>query len=73
LRAALWQHRTAPALAVLVVVPPTAEDLLLRPFELARFANGTSFREAGVRFVYQIEGAHVINMSLGFDFPGLVK
>ena len=27
-----------------------------RPFELARFADGTSFREAGVRFVYGLEG-----------------
>ena len=27
------------------------EDLLFRPFELARFADGTSFGKAGVRFV----------------------
>lgn len=57
LRDALWQNRAAPAVAVQVVVPQAAKDLLLRPFELARFADGKSFREAGVRFVYQLEGA----------------
>jgi tetratricopeptide (TPR) repeat protein len=55
LRAALWDRRVAPALAVRVIVPPRARDLLLRPFELARFADGTSFLEEGVRFVYQLQ------------------
>jgi len=53
LREALWKKR---ALSVQVVVPEAAQDLLFRPFELARFANGKSFREAGVRFVYAIKG-----------------
>jgi len=57
LRDALWQNRVSPAVAVQVVVPPAARDLLLHPFELARFAGGHSFRQAGVRFVYQLEGA----------------
>ena len=43
-------------MAVQVVVPQAAQDLLFRPFELARFADGTSFRKAGVRFVYGLEG-----------------
>jgi hypothetical protein len=46
-----------PALAVHMAVPHSAGELLLRPFELARFADGRSFREAGVRFIYHIEGA----------------
>src|SRR5206468_12085097 len=45
-----------PAVAVQVILPEAAQDLLARPFELARFANGASFVDAGVRFVYQIEG-----------------
>jgi hypothetical protein len=57
LREALWEHRARPAVAVHLAVPLVAEELLLRPFELARFADGTPFREAGVRFVYQLEGA----------------
>lgn len=57
LRDALWQHRALPAVAVQVTIPQAAEDLLLRPFELARFADGTPFGEAGVRFVYRLEGA----------------
>jgi len=56
LREALWKRRALPAVAVQVVVPQAAQDLLFRPFELACFANGTSFREAGVRFVYGLEG-----------------
>ena len=43
-------------MAVQVVVPEAAQDLLFRPFELACFADGTSFRKAGVRFVYGLEG-----------------
>ena len=43
-------------MAVQVIVPRAAQDLLSRPFELARFADGTSFREAGIRFVYGLEG-----------------
>jgi hypothetical protein len=57
LREALWARQASPAVAVQVVVPQAAEALLFRPFELARFANGTSFRKAGVRFVYGIEEA----------------
>ena len=56
LRGALWKKRALPAVAVHVVVPPAAQELLFRPFELARFADGKSFREAGVRFVYGLEG-----------------
>src|SRR5271157_5955843 len=56
LREALWKRRALPAVAVQVVVPQAAQDLLFRPFELARFADGKSFREAGVRFVYGLEG-----------------
>ncbi|MGA2704480.1 MAG: NB-ARC domain-containing protein [Isosphaeraceae bacterium] len=56
LRKALWARRALPAVAVQVVVPEAAQDLLFRPFELACFANGKSFREAGVRFVYGLEG-----------------
>ena len=52
---ALWARRSSPAIAVQVVVPEAARDLLSRPFELARFADGTSFREAGVRFVYGLD------------------
>jgi hypothetical protein len=57
LRDALWQHCSLPAVAVQVSLPQVAQELLLRPFELARFADGKPFREAGVRFVYQLEGA----------------
>src|SRR5208337_4246615 len=56
LREALWKKRALPAVAVQVVVPQAAQELLFRPFELARFANGRSFGEAGVRFVYGLEG-----------------
>ena len=56
LREALWKRRALPAVAVQVVVPQAAQDLLFRPFELARFADGKSFGKAGVRFVYGLEG-----------------
>jgi len=56
LREALWQRRASPAVAVQVVLPKAAHDLLFRPFELARFGDGTSFGKAGVRFVYGLEG-----------------
>ena len=56
LRKALWEKRALPAVAVRMVVPPAAQELLFRPFELARFADGTSFRKSGVRFVYGLEG-----------------
>lgn len=56
-RAALWEQRKSPAVAVQVMVPEGAEELLARPFELARFADGTGFVEEGVRFVYQVERA----------------
>ncbi len=56
LREALWQRRALPAVAVHVAVPAAAQELLFRPFELARFADGRAFREAGLRFVYQLDG-----------------
>ncbi len=56
LREAIWKKRALPAVAVQVVVPEAAQDLLFRPFELARLANGKSFREVGIRFVYGLEG-----------------
>jgi len=56
LREELWKRRALPAVAVQVVVPQAAQDLLFRPFELARFADGRSFGKAGVRFVYGLEG-----------------
>ncbi|MEI7868789.1 MAG: CHAT domain-containing protein [Candidatus Methylumidiphilus sp.] len=56
LRAKLWQQRATPARPVQVIVPQSAQDLLFRPFELARFDNGQTFRKAGIRFVYQREG-----------------
>jgi tetratricopeptide (TPR) repeat protein len=59
LREKLWENRALPASAVRVLVPPVAKDLLSRPFELARFADGMSFRQAGVRFVYGLEGTAV--------------
>lgn len=59
LRAALWQRRALPALTVQVNVPPAAQELLLRPFELACFADGKPFRAAGVRFVYALAGSAV--------------
>lgn len=46
-----------PATAVHVVVPDEAQDLLFLPFELARFEDGARFTDAGVRFIYQLEGA----------------
>ncbi len=46
-----------PATPVLVTIPKEAEVLLLRPFELACFADGTRFDRAGVRFVYHLDGA----------------
>jgi hypothetical protein len=55
LRQALSDRRTLPAIAIPVAVPPPAHELLFRPFELARFADGTPFRKAGVRFVYVLD------------------
>lgn len=52
LRTVLLQQRANPVLVVQVLLPDAAQILLARPFELARFANGTSFRDAGIRFVY---------------------
>jgi len=54
---ALWDHRALPAVAVHVSVPTAAQQLLFRPFELARFQDGTTFRQAGLRFVYQLDSA----------------
>lgn len=57
-RAALLK-RLGPTRAIHIVVPPAALELLSRPFELACFADGTSFREAGLRLVYQCAGTGV--------------
>lgn len=57
LRDTLWQHRAQPCQIVQVSVPEQAQELLFRPYELARFGNGQSFREAGIRFIYRREGA----------------
>jgi tetratricopeptide (TPR) repeat protein len=54
---ALWDNHALPAVAVHVSVPAAAQGLLFRPFELARFEDGTTFRQAGLRFVYQQDGA----------------
>jgi len=56
LQPALRAHCAAPAVAVQVTVPKEAQDLLFRPFELACFADGQTFWQAGLRFVYQLEG-----------------
>ena len=68
LRDALRHHRNTPATPVRMVVPESAQALLLRPFELACFEDGTpflgvgvrpdgtAFRGPGLRFVYQREG-----------------
>ncbi|HEX9942467.1 MAG TPA: hypothetical protein VGG03_10650 [Thermoanaerobaculia bacterium] len=45
-----------PATVVRVHVPPEAQALLHRPFELAHL-DGRPLAEAGVRFVYQLAGA----------------
>lgn len=50
----LHTRRSAPATPVQVEIPPVARDLLTLPFELACFANGTRFVDAGLRFVYRI-------------------
>ncbi|HEX8454871.1 MAG TPA: NB-ARC domain-containing protein [Longimicrobium sp.] len=54
-RAALWERRKSPAVPVHVVVPRQALELLTRPFELARFEDGSGFVDEGVRFIYQVE------------------
>lgn len=56
LQPALRAHCASPAVAVHVAVPQVAQDLLFRPFELARFADGQTFWQAGLRFVYELEG-----------------
>jgi hypothetical protein len=53
--AELRKRGRAPAEAVRVLVPEQARVLLDRPFEVACFADGKRFDEAGVRFVYQAE------------------
>jgi tetratricopeptide (TPR) repeat protein len=53
LRSKLLKHAVKPARPVHVHVPEAAQELLFRPFELARFDNKQSFRKAGIRFVYQ--------------------
>lgn len=56
LRAKLRERCNLPATPVQVTLPARAGDLLLRPFELACFADGTRFDRAGVRFIYHLEG-----------------
>ena len=55
LRPILAQRLQPPATVVHVRVPPAAQDLLFRPLELARFPDGRSFVDAGLRFVYQLD------------------
>jgi len=52
----LAEHLEAPATVVRVHVPDAARELLLRPFELAH-VDGKPLAEAGVRLVYQLDGA----------------
>lgn len=59
---ALAERRTAPATVVRVAVPEAAQALLARPFELACLPaeggdGGRTLADAGVRFVYHLEGA----------------
>lgn len=42
----------SPATVVMMMVPPQAQDLLFRPFELTHL-DGQPFFEHGIRFVYQ--------------------
>lgn len=56
LRDALRRACRPPATPVQVTLPAQANALLLRPFELACFADGTRFDRAGVRFIYHLEG-----------------
>jgi tetratricopeptide (TPR) repeat protein len=53
LRAKLLKQAVKPAQPVQVLVPEAAQELLFRPFELARFANKQTFSKAGIRFIYQ--------------------
>ncbi|MDA8455971.1 CHAT domain-containing protein [Acidovorax sp. GBBC 3334] len=50
---ALRKSARPPAKAVQVIVPPQAQALLERPFEIACFADGKRFDAAGLRLVYQ--------------------
>src|SRR5262245_39824727 len=52
LRPALQEVGGGAAQAVAVEIPPEADALLARPFELACLADGTRFDGAGLRFVY---------------------
>ncbi|MFC2142141.1 CHAT domain-containing protein [Acidobacteriota bacterium] len=63
LRDTFWQHRSLPAIAVHVIVPEEAQDLLFQPFELARFEDGTYFWRAGLRFIYQLESAATLEVA----------
>ena len=56
LRDALRRTCRLPATSVQVTLPAPANALLLRPFELACFADGTRFDRAGVRFIYHLAG-----------------
>ena len=47
-------NRALTAVVVQVILEERAQGLLLFPFELARFSDGTSFRKAGVQFVYSL-------------------
>ncbi len=57
LRTSLRDRSRLPAEAVQVLVPDVAQVLLVRPFEIACFADGKRFDAAGVRLAYQSEAA----------------
>lgn len=50
---ALRDHPPSPATVVRMVLPPTAQELAFRPFDLAHL-DGRTFAELGYRFVYQV-------------------
>ncbi len=56
LREPLRRKCHLPATSVQVTLPAPANALLLRPFELACFAQGTRFDRGGVRFIYHLAG-----------------
>ncbi|MCA9941705.1 MAG: CHAT domain-containing protein, partial [Anaerolineales bacterium] len=57
LRGQLAASLVPPATPVHLHVSAAAQGVLFRPLELARFANGQSFTEAGLRFIYRMAGA----------------
>ncbi len=58
LRATFRDNITQPATIIRVLVPPEAQDLLFRPFELAHLeTGGRPLVEHGIRFIYQHDDA----------------